>query len=423
MMNRKILQISLIFMLTVAFAGETVGEIVALDGFIGVGMRATAMGGAHIGLAQDHTAAYYNPALLSLVYKNEIGGVLTIRTGKSKGTLNSGAERSSSFTEVKLGDLGGVLSAKAKKGGVAFAAGFYRYQSFDYSVEFAGNRSDGLSLEGLETSDGGIGALYLSMGGQLAKYVSFGGTFEVIMGGQNLTWDATISNLNDTLIADTVISDNYTYGYSGVTGRVGFAVTPTKYLTWGGVIKFPSAISIHEELTQDTEINYLDGSSVCDYAGPFDDDISLTTPFRFGTGIGVKTPIVNLAADMIYSNWGQANYNDPPDSVDNNPRIPDSYRDVLSFGAGLEFTIPIKFLPTRIRGGYRYDPLPYAVANTDKERQAFTGGIAFLLDKNFLLEASAVMSNWKSSYTTDIGNEISEEYSLTDIYVGMAYRF
>ena len=415
----------MIFVALVSFAtaDDVAQEITYVDNFTGVGIRAMAMGGAHIALAQDYSAAYYNPALLGFVYRNEVGGIISVRNGKSSCAIGEMNSRTSQFSSVKLGALGGVLSLQAKRGGVALAGGFYRFQSFDHSAEFFGTRKDNNTIDALENSDGGVGALFFGIGGQVSKAVSMGATVEALAGANNYTWDATISGFTDSTIIDSIFSDALTDDVSGVTGRFGLAITPNKYFTWGALVKFPAAIAIKQEYIQKTTLEKTDSTDEIIEEYQYEDDINLTTPFQFGTGVAFKSPVVNVAADMLYSDWRQTRYHNPAYLVDENTLIPDSYRAVLSFGAGLEFTIPLKILPTRVRAGYRYDPLPYKPITVDKERQAFTGGLALLVDKNFLIECSAVYTNWQKSYSTEMVSDVSESYKITDIHIGMAYRF
>ncbi len=419
---RGIILISMAVMVMVVFA-QVADEIPYADNFVPVGMRAAAMGGAHIALAQDYSAAYYNPALLGYVYANEISGVFSIRNGSDVSTLNGGPERQETFSAIKINDFSLVLSAEAKRGGLAMAIGYYRYQSFDRASRFFGQRTYGDSIDALETDDGGIGAYYIAVGGQVSKYVSVGGTFESISGAENYTWDATIWGFEDTLVADSVFSDDITNDISGYTGRFGVAVAPSRYFTWGGMIKFPSLLKIKQEWLAKTYVDRKDGYTdvIEDYQ--YDEDIKIMLPFQFGTGIAFKSPYVNIAADVLYSDWRGIKYKSPAYLIDENPYIPDFYRAVVSFGAGMEITLPIKYLPTRLRFGYRYDPLPYKPLEWEKPRQTFSGGIAMLLDKQFLVELSMTASNWDRKLTTSIGNTTREEYELNEIYVGLAYRF
>ncbi|HDG67548.1 MAG TPA: hypothetical protein ENG11_00180, partial [candidate division Zixibacteria bacterium] len=307
---RGILLVSTMVVVGLLF-GQVADEIPYTDNFVPVGMRAVAMGGAHIALAQDYSAAYYNPALLGHMYANEVSGAISIRDGSDIASINNGPDRTEYFSAVKLNDLSLVLSAKAKRGGMAMAFGCYRYQSFDKSAYFFGQRSAGDSIKALETNDGGIGSYYFGIGGQVSKYVSVGATIEALVGAENYTWDATIWGFEDSLVADSVFSDDITNDISGVTGRFGVAVMPNKYFSWGLLVKFPSYIKIKQEYLAKTYVEKKDGYTdvIEDYQ--YDEDIELLLPFQFGTGVAFKSPYVNLAADVLYSDWRGTRYYGP----------------------------------------------------------------------------------------------------------------
>ena len=412
----------LMFACGALFADDAVPEFQFTGGFVGVGSRATAMGGAHIALAQDFSAAYYNPACLAFVYKNEIIGGLSIRNGNSEITYNSGAPQTSSFSAVKLSQLGAVMPLPSKQGGTAFAIGFSRFQTFDFTNNFVGTRVDNANLAAQETYDGGMGAIHFAGALQTSEYISVGASLDILMGAENYTWEATIADFADTTVLDSILSDMQAFGYAGVTGKLGMLITPTKFAALGMVVGFPSAISIDYELIQETTVHYADGDIPYESYYQSDYDISVTTPFQFGGGLAIKTPIANLAADVIYADWRQMRFH-TAEWLDYNPQIPGAYRATLSFGIGAEFSMPIKFLPTKLRAGYRYDPLPYVLQTVQKERQAITGGIAFLIDKNWLIEGSVALSNWQKSGPSYAQNTIGEKYDIYDVMLGLAFRF
>ncbi len=405
-------------------------EISALDGFVPVGARSAALGGAGIAIAQDWSAAYYNPAQLGYVYRSEVSGVLNILSGSSKSTFNGSPEHQTDFTAAKLNNLGMVFSFPAKKGGLAMACGYYRPQSFDRDIYFSGTRQDGISIRADENYDGGLGSFYVAVGGQATPNVAFGATVEFVAGAENYSWQSVLGNFDDTLVLDSVFSDHITRDYSGVTGKVGISVKPAKFLTWGATIAFPTALAIEEQLVQKTTVHYNDGgnpSFVQD--GPFDDHVELTTPFSFGTGLAFTSTYVNLTGDVQFTDWRHTSFDEPLYYVEQNNGIDEYYRATLRFAGGAEFSLPFATLPMRLRAGYRFDPVPYkSIAPYESieeknERQYFTGGVAFLIEKSFLLESSVVFSNVERTSITSSNNRIGEKYSLSNIFIGLTYRF
>ncbi|RKZ27642.1 hypothetical protein DRQ26_02780, partial [bacterium] len=131
-------------------------------GYIPVGLRGSAMGGAQIALAQDFSASYYNPAGLAYIYKHEVTGGISVFSGQSETNAGGSSPSSKSFSAVKLSHIGYVLPLLAKRGGAAFAVGFSRFQTFDHSANFSGKCSDGTEFDAIEASDGGMGALHIA---------------------------------------------------------------------------------------------------------------------------------------------------------------------------------------------------------------------------------------------------------------------
>ena len=390
-------------------------------GYIPVGLRGSAMGGAQIALAQDFSASYYNPAGLAYIYKHEVTGGISVFSGQSETSVGGSSPSSKSFSAVKLSHIGYVLPLLAKRGGAAFAVGFSRFQTFDHSANFSGKCSDGTEFDAIEASDGGMGALHIAAAVQTSKKVSVGASLDFLSGAENYNWDMTKYNIEDSTITDSIISDKITNAHSGYTAKIGLLITPSKYFSIGTTIKFPSYISTDREYIQETIVDYTDStySSESPYVEEY--DISLTTPFQFGGGLAFKSPAINIAADVIYTDWRQMRYHSSY-LIEDNVWIPENYRAVLTLSTGMEFTLPFDFLPIKIRGGYRYDPLPYKNQTVLKERQFYTGGIAFLIDKKWLFEGSVVMDNWQKSRDSSCG-KISEEYKITDIMIGLSYRF
>ncbi len=422
-MKFELISLILIVIFSSAIAGDVAQEITVADGYIPVGIRAAGMGGAHMALAQDFSAVYYNPALLSFIYRFEFTGSMMFRNGSAGTIINNGSKVTSNYTTVKLENFGVVIPFPARKGGAAFAIGYSRFQSFDKYSHFTGVRTDSIKIDSDEKTDGGLGAFQMAFGIQTSKSISFGLSLDILAGAENYSWQAVTYGFNDTLVEDSTFIDEITENYSGITGKLGFAVTPSKYFSWGLLLQFPAAIYSDQEWYSTTEVTYKDGHCI-----QYDDyevyeDFKRVLPFRFGTGIAIKTTIANFAVDVMYSDWTRITYNSPTNWLRENNLIPHSYRSVTTLSTGLEFNIPITEMPMRLRFGYRYDPVPYKVPKHVTERQSFTGGLSLLIDKSWLIDFASVFSNWNRIDMTSLGNELNLDYSLNDIYFGISYRF
>ncbi len=416
------LTIILFSLISFAFCSDIADEITAADGFVGVGARAAAMGGAHIALAQDYSALFYNPAMLSYVYKYEITGSMMFRFGNTDSRINNGGWIGTQYSCVKLSTVGAVFPAAATRGGLAFAIGFSRFQSFDKMVEYQGIRVDNVGVHATENTDGGIGALQMGIGVQTSKYTAFGVALDVINGAENYSWSARLSGFSDTLVEDSIIYDDVTNDYDGVSGRIGLAFFPVKYFTLGLRMDFPTVLTKKQEWHKATEVHFK-GGSFDETDDIYKNDYRFTLPFKFGAGIAIRTAYVSLAADVVYADWKQISYSSPSWMLSQNRKIPHSYRATTTISAGAEVTIPIKYLPTRLRFGYKYDPVPYDVPKFPTERQSFSGGVAMLFGRSWLVELTAVSTNWQRQERTTLGNLLDHKIRMSDIYFGVSYRF
>lgn len=399
----------------------TASEIIIADWFVPVGLRASGMAGAHIALAQDYSAAYYNPARLSYVYANEITGAISISSGKTTGTYN-GSSSAENFTSTKLALLGGAGTIPAKSGGAGFAIGYTRFQSFDFSISIKGTKSNGTSINAIQQEDGGLGATQIGAGVQIARGVSLGATLDILRGADNYSWRARLSDFTDTLVKDSILADDIADELEGISGRFGVNIAPTNYFSWGLLVKFPSAVEMKEDGILRTQVTYQNGTdSIFEDIYP-QTKIELTLPFSFGTGFAITTPYMNFAGDIYYTDWRQIRYTSPAWATTDNAYMSDSYRATLCWAIGAELTLPKLGVPIRLRGGFRSDPLPYKIAITNNERYTATAGAGILIGKSMLIETSFALSNWKRTFSLS-GNDFSEEYNINSILLGMSYRF
>tara|TARA_Y100000588_G_C13361261_1_gene546608 strand:+ start:56 stop:472 length:417 start_codon:yes stop_codon:yes gene_type:complete len=112
--------------------------------FAGVGARAMGMGGAYVGVADDFTAVFWNPAGLVQKDHYEIQVSFARNSQDTKAVLNN-TSASASLSNTRFGALGLVYPIPVYRGRLVFAAGFNRVQDFDSIIRFQGfNKADTL---------------------------------------------------------------------------------------------------------------------------------------------------------------------------------------------------------------------------------------------------------------------------------------
>ena len=105
-----------------------------IDNFAGVGVRAMGMGGAFVGVADDYTAAYWNPAGLAQIDRREVHIGLLRNSRENTATFN-GTSVESELTNTRFGSLGFVYPYPVFRGSLVFAVGFKRIKDFDWKIK------------------------------------------------------------------------------------------------------------------------------------------------------------------------------------------------------------------------------------------------------------------------------------------------
>ncbi|MBN2543861.1 hypothetical protein JXI42_13460 [bacterium] len=392
----------------------TIQEIDIADGFTGVGARAMGMGGSQIAIAGDYSAVYWNPAQLAYMKRIEISGGLTFNRIENN-TTYEGYSTEESSNRARLNSLGFVIPVPTTRGGLAFGLGYNRLQNFDRIFKF---RYPVEGDVGLERKSGGLYAISLASGIQIAPIMSVGLNFELWGGENNYSWDYENYYPDDEIISREIFEDNFKYKYSGFSARMGMTLTPHKIIRLGAVITFPAGFTIDEEGTMKTDTLFRSGDEAYYEDYGYVEAYKISLPFRFSLGTAILLPYFTTSFDVTYIDWAQMEYKEPSWALSNNKYIPQNYRSVLKYNIGVEAVIP--YTMVKLRGGYRNDPVPYTGNTIVKDRQYFTGGIGVLISDLVSLDAAAVFGNYEIDHKSA---ELSESYKLTDIFLNMAYRF
>ena len=162
-----------------------------------------------------------------------------------------------------------------------------------------------------------------------------------------------------------------------------------------------------------------DGTDSSSYEDAYTPEYNISRPFRFGAGIAVAIiPGFVVAADALYTDWTQTEYDRPPTLDTTNEVFQEDYRDTLQLRLGTEFTIPNSGV--RLRLGYMRDPSPYVpdFKEIDTEKQFITAGIGMILDRT--MDIAYMRGFWDE--TLDNG-DIEEDRDINRIFMSAGYRF
>ncbi len=401
---------SILIAQTLAGIEGVADEIRIANGSLGIGVRALGMGGAHIAASDDFSASFYNPANLSFMKRPEISGALSHSMIGNETTLNSiFSTRDRSKTRLEY--LGGVLVLPTVRGGASLAIGGGRLYPFD-GVFYAKDSTQQM----LELSSGGVCGINLAGAVQVARGLGIGLSVQLLNGEENYSWDLE-RNFPSGNLEKLIISDNIKYDYGGVGVKIGLTYSPYSFIRFSGTVDFPRSITINEDGTARVESLFVEGSSYNEESGVVE-EYSLSYPFTFGLGANLNLMFLNLAIDAIYTDWRQLEYRSPDWILSENKYLETSYRSTWSYKAGVEGIVPV--IGLTLRAGYAKMPLPYTGREISDDREYLTLGGGILIARLIALDFAFLLSDWERRSS---GIELSERYKLTQLVMGLSYRF
>ena len=416
----------------------------------GVGTRALAMGGAYTALANDYSALYWNPAGLAAINNTAIHAELSHLQFSNDATyMGNLTSNDQGFTKLKT--LGFVMPLPTKRGSLVIAGGYNRILDYDDHLFFEGfgKKSNDIGFE-IENDDGDThfypfdrdvnrqeevnseGSLQQwSLGGAIALSPNFtvGLTTSLVHGEEEYNFG--FSQFDDDNIYSEYPADfdEYTVNqylksdYYSLNLKLGGVVDLNKMLKIGSVITFPSKYYVEEEHSFNDNLYFDDGSDdPTGESGNF--DYHVKTPFIFDTGIAFTNNQFSLSFATRYRDWSQTRFevdafNSDDDFVQENNDLARNYDQTLEYRMGGELLFP--GLNAKVRGGYTFVPSP--MDNSDDDRQTYSAGIGFKVDRNVTLDLTFLKRDWeRNSYDSYTPAGVDENIETNKIIVGLTYN-
>lgn len=440
---------------------------------IGVGSRAMGMGGAYIGVADDYSAALWNPAGLAQLRRLEFtGGILTSSYKNSAnflGTTTTGTNSGTAFDNI-----GFVFPFPTSRGSLVFAVGYNRVTDFLTALSFNGFNKGSSIIPSLYDADanfdipfqvylnnktgytpiqnnvnqrgdvrenGSLGNWTFSGAIDVEKDLSFGLSINVISGTYNYVRNLVEEDLHNVyqntqaaLPVDSLYlrfnkfyyDNSITSELSGINAMFGAMYRFEDIARVGLTIKTPSALTIHDSYTNTGESFFDDGQH---FAHSYDSyyDYGVSTPWVFGAG-GSYTPIEGLlfAASVEYTDWTEIQWTNSTELEKENIGLKKNFRATTNYSVGGEFEIPSTDL--RVRAGYAYKPSQFDGDPSSYNEKIITAGAGILLQDNVMFDVAGAFGSMKTyhnnygSKTFDL-SRTNETISTSHIDVTVSYRF
>jgi long-subunit fatty acid transport protein len=404
---------------------------------VGSGARAMGMGGAFIAIADDATAASWNPAGLIQLERPELSIV---------GAYYNRKEEFSSSSHPEIGNTGKIDDTNLNYFSVSYPFHFYRnivvsvnYQrlyefkrSFDYPLFLP--ELDSVSQTGF-SQDGSLGALGLAAAIEITPKVSFGATLNIWTG--DLFWDngwkgafsqRTVATVGGTPISfDTHVTDKYS-DFSGVNANFGLMWNITNSLTLGAVIKTPFDASIHHEFdfTQTTTfgapINVTNTSQKS-----IEENVDLRMPLSYGIGLAWRvSDVLSFDLDVYRTNWSEYILRDSKGNkfspIDGRLEGDSDVEDTTQVRIGGEylFILPENNIVVPVRAGFFYDPEPSDRGVKDFYGIAVGSGIAY---KKVVFDVAYVLRWGKNIDTGNLIGTSEADVTQHSILASVIFHF
>ena len=343
---------------------------------VGAGARAMGMGGAFIAVADDATAASWNPAGLIQLEKPEIsvvGSYLMIRE-----EVNSSSHpEASGMNEEDAFNLNYLSFAYPFSISNYNAVASLNYQLLydihkDLSVDLYSmkNISSQNNQSFKHKQEGGISALSPALAVQVLPHLSLGITLNIWT--DQLFWDNGLDihvhekgkgDINGIPVKTTgSVNDEYS-SFRGFNGNLGFLWNVNSIVTVGGVLKAPFTARMRHHYRSRLKTSYTRLELTKVDNEKYSEDVKLSMPMSYGLGLAFRLSDAATASLDIerteYSKFfledGDGNDTSPTSGI---PRKDSHVHDTLQVRTGFEYLVFREKTVIPLRAGLFYDPQP-----------------------------------------------------------------
>ncbi len=405
-----------------------------------LGSRAQAMGGAFVGLADDFSAIFWNPAGMGFFKTMRVGGYGTLIMPKGNYSL----------TVPSYGEMvNATTQAKSYPGGMA---AFY-YPITDQLVAGLGI----FTPSGLGSSWTGSDLLFLQRSGAYYDPTEYDWSSKI---GMITIAPGLAYRINDMISVGATLNVNYAmfninqfakfYGPNslgqyaeddtgwGVGGTFGILVKPMDKLGLGLTFKTPSTVTLDGTAS-------LSGFPLLGLPGSSDVTRKITWPMIIQGGVAFK-PInrLTIVADLQWTKWSTIDQikSDYADTLwatlmglSGRDVITLNWENTLQIRVGLEYMVTDAIA---LRAGYMYDPAPAPIETMNILLPSYnfntitagvgytTGGLQFDAGFEYLMgqDRDLLFLTWYMDPTT-YGNAMPGHFGMNIIVpsVSVSYKF
>ncbi len=404
---------------------------------VGSGARSLGMGGAFIAVADDATAASWNPGGLIQLEHPELSivGAGFYRSEDNSFGGHTEADGSQSVTEGNLNYLSGVYPFTLKGLNMVVALTYQHLYDFNRSWKFhysADSESLFIDRSVDYRQEGSLSAVGISYALQATPTLSLGMTVNIWDEGIGSNWKQNTSYTAVGTLGTSSVSERYNkldkYSFNGLNCNIGLLWRVTEALTFGLVYKAPFAADIKHKnsLDQRIEVNNSTQPPLWEASiqNTFDEELEM--PASYGIGIAYRfSDQLTTSFDLYRTEWDDMIYKDYLGNrtsaisgvEENNSEIDNT----IQVRAGIEYLIIKTTYLIPVRAGIFYDPAPSEQGSDDF--YGFSLGSGFTMDK-YIFDVG-----YQLRYGRDVGSvifksgELSQDVQEHTLYASLILHF
>lgn len=363
---------------------------------VGSGARALGMGGAFIAVADDATAASWNPGGLIQLEKPEISLVGTFFERSENNTFRANREASGGqcVSELETNYLSLTYPFTFRGHNMVVSLSYQYLYDFNRYWNFTTIESIGplasLTRNFEYTQSGGLSAIGLAYCIRITPSFSLGVTlnfWEDRLSKNDWTEDITENGsgiLGETPFTYQANSTDW-YSFSGFNANIGLLWDIIPNLTLGAVVKTPFTADLEHRYSSAFALVYPPANSAWDVTGSVPlttADEELQMPMSYGIGLAYRfSDELTVSADIYRTQWDDFTHRDSwgnkssPISGKPSNEANVNATSQVRLGAEYLFIKPHYVIP--LRGGVFYDPAPTEGGTDEFYGLSIGSGIAF----------------------------------------------
>lgn len=346
---------------------------------VGSGARAMGMGGAFIAIADDATAASWNPAGLIQLKRPQISlvGNLFTRQDHSDFNADPGASVSHKHTQSHINYFSVACPFHFFQRNMIVSLNYQHLYDMDiqYRRTWHYQQSNGQDL--VITWDylkkGGLGTISPALAIQIAPSFTLGATMNFWpskIGSWDNGWKQDLymnqrEPLDENMTLQTICQKNDRYIISGTNFHFGLRWQINPIFTLGGVMKTSFSADLEHESWEFSKVGQISSgqSSTYDYDTQKDkDEEILVMPPSYGLGLAIRfSDALTASLDFYRTEWGKHKLKTDEGTfspVTEAPLDSSSVKSTDHLRLGLEYLVIKRQAIVPLRFGLFYDPDP-----------------------------------------------------------------